>query len=774
MTGGKMHYTASHWGLYEVGPQSEGGARLRPFANDPDPSPIGLDQLGEAVSRLRVARPAVRESWLREGPGAAPEKRGREPFVEVGWEQALDLVASELKRITQTYGNEAIFGGSYGWSSAGRFHHAQSQVHRFLNAIGGYVRHVDTYSLSAGRAIMPHIVGQIDDLHAQHTSWDVIAEHTRLFVSFGGVPLKNSRVSPGGAGRHRVRDALCAMSNNGGRLISISPIRHEPDTAVDFEWIPIRPNTDVALMLALAHQLFAHGLADIGFLTRYCVGADTFRDYVMGRNDGVPKTHEWAEAITGVPRERIVRLAREMAATTTMLNVAWSLQRAQHGEQPFWTIVALASVLGQIGLPGGGFGLGYGSMNAIGSRHPCVKGPSLPQGANPVDAFIPVSRIADLLLHPGGPFNYQGRNCIYPDIRLVYWAGGNPFHHHQDLNRLRRAWEKPDTVIVHEQFWNPLARMADILLPATLAAERDDIGFATREGLLVAMRKVVEPRAEARDDYAIFTDIAARMNVEDTFTEGLSPIQWLKRLYSAFAQNSRAQGIDIPSFETFWENGLIDLSPYDNPVILLQSFRDNPDANPLPTSSGRIELFCAFVEAAGAADCPPHPTWIEPDEWLGSLATRHYPLHFVSDQPERRLHSQLDHAAWSLDGKAQGRERLTINRKDAMARGIVDGDVVEIFNDRGRCQASAQLSDDIKAGVVRLATGAWFDPAQAFDAHSNPNMLTTDRPASTFSQGCAALTCLVDIARSRDPKIPSAHDMPAIIESDRFETDDHS
>src|SRR5690606_12471708 len=196
------------WGIYEVERDAGGAPSLKPYSGDPDHSPIGLHQLDEELMRLRVRRPAVRQSWLRHGPGAAPELRGREPFVEIEWDHALDLAAAEIDRVRKTHGNEAIFGGSYGWASAGRFHHAQSQIHRFLNMTGGYVRHMDSYSLGAARALMPHIVASMDDLNASHTSWDVMAANTKLFVTFGGVPAKNAEISNGGVGEHRVRRGL--------------------------------------------------------------------------------------------------------------------------------------------------------------------------------------------------------------------------------------------------------------------------------------------------------------------------------------------------------------------------------------------------------------------------------------------------------------------------------------------------------------------------------------------------------------------------------------
>ncbi|WP_311044493.1 molybdopterin-dependent oxidoreductase [Rhizobium sp. NZLR11] len=221
------------------------------------------------------------------------------------------------------------------------------------------------------------------------------------------------------------------------RIVNISPFRQDIDGSSD--WIPIRPNTDVALMLSLIHVLVTENLHDRAYLEKFCTGEEEVRAYILGESDRVPKTPEWASAITGVPSETIVQLARDMAASKTIINASWSLQRQSHGEQAYWALVTLASHLGQIGTPGG-FRLGYGTLNSIGSKELRVSGPRLPQGKNPVEEFIPVARIADMLLNPGGRFDYNGGIYFYPDIKLVYWAGGNPFHHHQDLNRFISAW----------------------------------------------------------------------------------------------------------------------------------------------------------------------------------------------------------------------------------------------------------------------------------------------------------------------------------------------
>lgn len=761
-------YLFAHWGTYEVDRGPEGGMpRLRAFARDPDPSPIGLHLVAPSVQRLRVMRPAVRRSWLLEGPGARPDLRGREPFVEVEWEQALDLVAAEIARVRGAHGNEAIFGGSYGWSSAGRFHHAQSQVHRFLNAAGGYVRHVDSYSLGAGNVILPHVVASMDELMASHCSWDTLAEHTRLFVSFGGVPVKNAQMNAGGVGVHGVPKGLAGMQHAGVRCVNVGPVRDNFGAlSGSAEWIQCRPNTDTAVMLALAWTLLDEGMHDRDFLSRCCVGFEVFAAYLRGEKDGVAKSPEWAQRISGVPSSVISQLARDLASTRSMVNVSWSVQRASHGEQPYWMVVVLAAMLGQIGQPGGGFGVGYGAANLVGSSHVRVRGPTLPQGKNEVRSFIPVARMADMLLQPGEPFTYNGGEYRYPDIHLVYWAGGNPFHHHQDLNRLLRAWRKPDTIVVHEQYWTPTARLSDVVLPATISLERNDIGMATLEVLFVAMKQAMPPTGEALDDYEIFARLARRLGCEDAFTEGLDAEDWLRRMYAQSRAANRERGVELPEFDAFWREGLIDLGAHDRPVTMLRDFVIDPQAHPLDTPSGRIEIFSERIAGFGLPDCPGHPVWLEPVEWLGAALAAAHPLHLLSDQPARRLHSQLDASPLSAEGKIQGRERVYMNPADASRRGIRDGELVLIFNARGRCLAGASLTEDLMPGVVRLNTGGWFDPdwESGLEKHGNPNVLTMDRGASGLSQGCSAQSCLVDVIPWQGP-VPelTAFELPVFV-----------
>jgi len=246
----------SHWGAFRAFARDGRVERVEPFGPDPAPSPL-LAGVAEAVhSAVRIAAPMVRRGWLS---GRCRTGRGAEPFVQVGWDEALGLVAGELTRLRNRYGNEAIFGGSYGWASAGRFHHAKTQLQRFLNCFGGYTGQVHTYSIAAGLALLPHVVGGDRACRGPLTSWDSIAAHTDLLVCFGGLSAKNTQVEAGGIGEHRCREWLERAVSRGMRIVNVSPLEEDVDPELGAEWIPIRPGSDTALMLGIAHTLRTRG-----------------------------------------------------------------------------------------------------------------------------------------------------------------------------------------------------------------------------------------------------------------------------------------------------------------------------------------------------------------------------------------------------------------------------------------------------------------------------------------------------------------------------------
>lgn len=746
MTSSRMPLTSAHWGTYRVEVEQGKVVALHPFEEDPDPSPIGQGIVDTLDDENRIRTPMIRESWLKHGAGASPERRGVDPFVAVSWEDAEKLTAAELDRVRSVYGNRAIYGGSYGWASAGRFHHAQSQVHRFLNCIGGYTRSQNTYSYAAAEVAVPHILGDFKTYVNSTTSWSSVVGNTNLFVAFGGVPLKNSQVDNGGVGQHVQRSGITEAARSGVAFVNVSPTRNSMPADVNAEWLAPRPCTDTALLLGIAHVLMEEGLTDEAFLARYTTGYAEVQRYLSGEKDAVAKTADWAAEICDLPPDTIRDLARRMANGRCMISVSWSLTRQQFGEQPYWAAITVAAMLGQIGLPGGGIGFGYSANNGIGAQYQRLPYASMPQGRNLVSDFIPVARISDMLLNPGSMFDYDGGTHTYPEIHLVYWAGGNPFHHHQDINRLIRAWQKPDTVITHEWCWTATARYSDIVLPCTTSLERTDLALSPRDAYVVAMEQAIAPVGEARDDYSIFAGIAREMDVEEDFTEGRTAKDWQEWIYDKSRQRFTEVGLELPSLEVLKQRGWCRIDMPDRPTVMMEAFRSDPITAPLATPSGRIELFSQTVADFGYEDCPGHAAWIEPEEWLGNQNNKKYPLHLVCVQPQTKLHSQLDHGSISQAAKVAGCEPVHISPDDANVRGIAHGQIVKLFNGRGECRAVAILDDDLRSGVLRMNTGAWYNPDHdGLCKNGNPNVLTPDIGTSRLAQGPSAHTCKVEI-----------------------------
>ena len=760
--------TANHWGVGVAEIENGILTSVSAHPQDPDPSRINENIVGGVYGTARVRRPAVRKSYLEKGPLGAPGTRGEEAFVPVSWDKALDLIATELTRVRSAFGNKAIFGGSYGWASAGRFHHAQSQLKRFLNTAGGFVRSQGNYSYHAALVLMPHIVGNFREHVKQATRWSTVRKEGRLVVMFGGIPLRNAQVAGGGIAQHKLRDDLTACADAGVRFVNFSPLRKDAIAALDAEWLAPRPGSDTAIMMGLAHTLLSENLYDRDFLQRYTVGFDKVASYLTGAQDGVVKDAAWAAERSGIPAERLRKLARDMAAQRTLICASASLQRADFGEQPLWMTVTLAAMLGQIGLPGGGYGIGYGADSSIGTVDRPMPWPSFPIGDYPVEDYIPVAAIADLLLKPGQNYSFNGETRVYPDIRMVWWAGGNPFHHHQDLNRLRAAFQKPETIVVNEINWTATARHADIVLPVTSAMERADIGAGTQDRALVPMPQAMRSVGEARDEFAIYSELEKKLGLEDKFSGGKSSEDWLQDLWGQMKDTAQARGYDLPDLDGFLSGDIITFDDPAPEAVFLSEFRSDPVRHPLKTPSGKIELFSEVIDGFGYDDCPGHATWLPPREWLGAeLATR-YPLHLISGQPETRLHSQFDNGALSQSRKIQGREPVLIHPDDAAARGIADGDVVRIYNVRGQCLAGAIVTEDIRRDVVFLWTGAWFSPdldhPHHLDTHGNPNVLTHDLRTSRLSQGPAAQSALVEIEKFEGELPPVTAFDPPLLE----------
>ena len=741
--------TANHWGPGIYDPKFPD--RISPHPLDSQPSEIQDNVLSSLKGDARVLYPSVRHGWLKKLNGESDTgERGKDSYVRVTWDKLLNLIYQELTRVISEFGNESIFAGSYGWASAGRFHHAQTQLKRFLNLIGGFVRSEGNYSYHAALTLFPHILADFRWLITQSTRWQVIAENSDLVVMFGGVPLRNTQVSDGGIGSHRLPEVLEKCSDRDVRFVNISPLKSDSLDSINAEWLPIKPGTDVALMMGLAHTIISESLHDIEFLTRYTCGFDTVQSYLLGESDSIPKTAEWASLICGIDAEKIEELAVNMAKSRTMITCVAGLQRADFGEQPLWMTVTLAAILGQIGLPGGGFGIGYGVNGNIGVMERPFRWGGLSQGINPIKQFIPVAMITEMLLNPLGNFEYNGQTLTFPDARLIWWAGGNPFHHHQNLNQLHKAFQTPETIIVNEFNWTATARHADIVIPVATPQERNDICAGNSDCILTPMHKLVDPPGEARTEYEIYSELAELFGKSEQFTENRSESQWLQKIWKDTQKFAREGGHNLPDWNEFNNSEGIVLEDPSPEQVMLAKFRENPIENKLPTPSGRIELFSEKIAKFNYDDCPGHATWIPP-RGLTDNSVKQYPLALVSGQPGTRLHSQLDNGNFSRSQKIKGREPILINPTNAKSRDISTGDLVEVYNQRGCCLAGARVTEDICIGSVFLWTGAWYDPdyesPQHRDRHGNPNVLTHDLRTSKLSQGPAAHSAFVEIRR---------------------------
>lgn len=746
------HRTATQWGVYDVHVENDRINAIDDFKADPDPSALGNGLVDGIQHPLRIARPAIRKGWLDNPDNRDTRNRGHDPFVEVPWDEAFEIASAELTRVIAERGNSGIFAGSYGWASAGRFHHAQSQLHRFMNRIGGCVRAMNSYSTAAAQVILPHVIAPWHDMELHQTTLRDIAESSELCVSFGGMPLRNAQVAYGGITEHQTGPMLAQAAARGVEFVSISPIATDIPDSLNAQWLAARPGTDVALMLGLAHVLASENLLNREFLASHTVGYERFEDYLLGNTDGQPKDPRWAAAICGLDAETIITLARKMAAKRTFVNAAWALQRAHHGEQPYWMLVTLAAMLGQVGQQGAGVGFGYAAEGFVGSDSRRFDWATMSKGRNPTGLAIPVARITEMLENPGAPTDYNGTQTHYPDIDLIYWAGGNPFHHHQDLNRLRTAWQKPSTVIVNEPWWTPIARHADIVFPATTPLEREDICASSHDPYAHAMQQAITPIGDARSDYQIFSGLAAAMGVLEEFSEGKTPKQWLRDMWERSSKTALRDGFELPSFDSFWQEGIHKLPDQPRKADWLARFRANPTAHPLGTPSGKIEIYSSTIASFDYDDCPGHPTWLEPFERLGGAGDSPTHLHLVSNQPKHRLHSQFDHSQHAQKEKVAGRERLRIHPDTARARGLTDGCTVRVSNARGACLAGVQFSSQLHPDVVELPTGAWFDPwldadGEPLEIAGNPNVLTRDLGTSKLAQGPSAHTCLVEVTR---------------------------
>jgi len=759
--GEKVVTHATHMGPLKAYVNNGRIVKIEAMGMDMEPVDLLYALKDVTYANNRVKYPCVRKSYL-EGSDKR-HMRGSEEFVRVSWDKALDLVAESLVRAKEEYGNESIFKTTYArWAHPGRVHQASALQARMLGLFGGFTDIVGDYSAGAASQILPYVMGDLE-VYSQQTSREVVLDNTELILMWGADPFKTDKVDyqvPIHSGSEWFRK----MREKGVKFVTIDPTRSKTAKETGAEWVPVKAARDIPMILAMCFTLYDEDIYNKEFINKYTVGFSVFLKYLKGETDGVVKNAEWAEKICGVPAEKIKELARMSVRHRTLLTGSWACQRIQYGEHFHWSLVALGSMIGQIGLPGGGLYLNMTYCSA-GAPNTGVGIPlMLSQGYNPVYSMIPASRMSELLLNPGKTIDYNGKKLTYPNVRLIYSAGVTPIGHQPDVNKLIAGFRSVDTVITHEPWWTPTAKYSDIVLPATTSFERDDITFGSSYGVeyVFAMKKIISSMHEAKDDFEIFRILSQKFGFEKKFTGGKTVEEWIQWSYEKIRT-------DV-SFKDFWEKGYVHFKPSkkSREFVRHADFIANPVKNHLLTPSGKIEIYCEKIASFNYDDCPGHPVWIEPVESPDSHHGKKHPYQLISPHPEFRLHSQLDNVSVSRDRKIKGREPVQINYEDAEELGIIDGDIVELYNQRGRMLAGAHVTADIVRGVLAVEEGAWYfaeDPMQpnARCLSGQVNVLTSDRPTSRLAQAITVNTCQVGIRKvSEDIPENGAYENPVV------------
>jgi len=767
-TTGTWKVSGSHWGAFRAHVYAGKVQEIKPLEADTNPSEMINGIKGIIYNPSRVRYPMVRLDWLKKHKYSA-ETRGDNRFIRVTWDEALDLFYRELERVQKDYGPWALHAGQTGWRQTGQFHSCTSHMQRAVGMHGNFITKVGDYSTGAGQTILPYVLGSTE-VYAQGTSWSEILKNSDNIVLWANDPVKNLQVG-WNCETHQSFPYLEQLKEKVAKgeinVISVDPVKNKTQRFLQNDHMYINPMTDVAFMLAIAHVLYNEDLYDKKFIETYCLGFADFIKYVQGESkDKVEKTPEWAAEICGVSADKIREFARMLVNGRTQILMGWCIQRQEHGEQPYWAAAVVAAMVGQIGLPGGGISYGH-HYSGIGVPSTGFAAPggfprNLDQGMKPkwdnndfngYSKTIPVARWVDCLLEPGKEIRYNGSKVKLPGYKMMVISGNNPWNHHQDRNRMKKAFKQLHTVVTIEFAWTASCRFSDIVLPACTQFERNDIdvyGSYSGKGLL-AMHRLVDPLFQSKTDFEIFTELTRRFGRHKEYTRGMDEMQWVRSLYDGCRDANKGK-FDMPEFDEFWEKSVLDFGE-GQPWVRHADFRKDPEINALGTPSGFIEITSRKIGRYGYEHCQEHPMWFEKTERShGGPGSDKYPFWLQSCHPDKRLHSQMcESEEFRATYTVAGREPIYINPIDAKEKGIKDGDLVRVYNDRGQLLAGAVLTDSYPRGVIRIEEGAWYGPLNekegAICTYGDPNTLTMDIGTSELAQATSANTCIVEFEK---------------------------
>ena len=681
--------------------------------------------------RQRVYAPdRIQYPLRRVGP------RGKGEFERISWDKALDRVAGEIKRVKETYGPSAILLKT-GGGDLTLVHGGGKIMERLFNLFGGYT---GTWGANSWEAATFASVVTYGTISVANTRDDLL--NSRLILMWGWNPSETIQST-------NTSFYLAQAKEKGCRVVSVDP-RYTDSTAMFADqWIPIKPSTDAAMLIAMAYVMVKEKLHDQGFLDRYTLGFEKYKDYLLGVEDGVVKTPQWAEEITGVSAATIAELAREYATRKPAALIAGIAPgRTAVGEQYHRAALALAAMTGNVGIHGGECGgrclgdqypfntypFGVGSGMVVGENQVDRETPTLKialqrywVGNQPVprsSARVHISSLADAIL--------RGRAGGYPsDFKLLYVTNNNPVNQLPYAKKWVEALNQLEFMVVQEQFMTATARFADIIFPVATFLEKNDVIASGATPFYGYLKKVIEPVGETKSQLEIGMALAQRLGISN-FNDK-DDEEWVKEITGGSA---------IPDYKEFKEKGVYRI-PLSEPYVAFQEQIADPEHHPFPTPSGKIEIYSEELGAMNDPLLPAIPKYIDPWEGPRDPLFKKYPLQLLTTHLKRRAHSQFETVPWLKELQPQA---LMISTRDAAARGVSDGDRVKVFNDRGEVIIPAKVTERIMPGVVDLPQGAWFTPDEkGVDRGGCANVLTNDR-----SSPCGALvtnTSLVQVEK---------------------------
>ncbi len=638
-------------------------------------------------------------------------ERGEGKFKRVSWDEALDTVAGEIKRVRNTYGPQAIMlyglGGDVSWLQGWRC------VDVLLCMYGGYSPAWGVPSFEGGSFASMATYGSFN---TRHTRDDLL--NSKLIIMWGWDPANSIQDT-------NTSWFVARAKEKGARIVAVDPRHTESAAVLAQQWIPIRPGTDSAMLIAMAYVMVSENLYDKPFVDKYTFGFQQYKDYLLGKEDGIPKTPQWAEKITGVPAQTIADLASEYARTKPSALIGGiSPGRTAYGEQYHRAVMVLAALSGNIGIHGGDpAGRNWAGLLSF----PFLKlGRGMYAGPNKVEEALQPRKYAMVNkgFHVAGHIHFnkipyaimEGKAGGYDaDIKLLYTVNTNYLNQHPNINVIIKALKKLEFLVVHEQFMTATAKFADVILPSNTFLERHDI--TTGEGIphISYMKKVIESVGESKSHLDICIGLAQKLGIEGYCDK--TQEEWCREIVKPSI---------VPDFEQFKEKAFY-RAPLTEPYVAFKQEIKDPENHPFRTPSGKIEIYSQKLAEFKNPQIPAVPKYLDTWDTPWSSKGKKYPLLMVSSHHKVRALSQNHNNPWMQELLPQA---ITVNSADAASRGIKNGDKVRIFNDLGEMMLPAKVNERIMPGVVDVPQGSWYDPDKnGVDRGGCVNTVTPDEPS---------------------------------------------